>query len=177
LTSCKFYLRKQGLPVGNMRGRLYKHSGVYGVSSVPDEATVYDESANVAMASLGAYALITFTFSGGYLMVSGTHYCIAVINHDATTLDTSNTPYFGFDSAGTHGGNCSLFFKPDGAAAWQSYAGFDALFYVYGGIPSVKVNGGLVSLAKLNDILLTKVKGRNVAPFNIRMRPNGRPTV
>jgi hypothetical protein len=153
LKTCRYYLRKQGNPVGNLRARLYAHSGVYGVSSIPDEATVLDESANVAMAGLGAYGLVTFTFSGGYVMQAGVHYCIAVIIHDATTLDTTNCVYWGFDiSAPTHGGNDSVFFKPNGAAKWQDYA-FDNCFYVDGDLPVSSGDGESVGMAKLQRIV------------------------
>lgn len=129
LTSCKFYVKKTGSPVGNLRARLYAHTGTYGTSSVPTGA-VLDESASVAMAELGtSYALVTFTFTGGYMMQPNTNYCIVLYANDATTLGAGNSPTFGDDaSTPSHGGNMAGYKN----SSWNLYAAYDMCFYVYG---------------------------------------------
>lgn len=137
VTSCKFFLWKTGLPVGNLKAVLSAHGGTYGTNSVPSGGALAT-SAAVAMASLTVTpTLYTFTFPAPYYKVSATQYTIEVRANDATTLDntTPNRIEVGDDtSAPSHGGN--YFFWYNGA--WITNNTRDLIFYVLGSLSGIK---------------------------------------
>jgi hypothetical protein len=130
ISTCKFYLAKTLLPVGNLAARLYAHTGTYGSTGVPT-GSVLAESSPVTMESLGTdFALTTFVFPAGqkYKLTVGTSYVLACVALDATTLDTNNYPSVGRDSsAPTHSGNLSNYIN----SAWFESV-YDGCFYLYG---------------------------------------------
>ena len=127
ISSCKFFLKKYGTP-GNMIARLYAHSGTFGSSSVPTGAAL-DSSGVYATTSVGgSFALFEFSGFTGYIMTSGTKYCIVIESYNGT-WDGGNCLVVGFDNnSPTHGGNYTRFI----AAAWQANSAYDTCFYVYG---------------------------------------------
>lgn len=161
-TSCRFYMMKTGSPIGNLIGRLYAMAGVFGTNGEPTGAALAS-SPTYPMASLtGSYQGITFTFVTPFKLTAA-HYCVDVEALNATTLDADNYVRVGFDnSAPTHPGNHFLYEN----AAWKPEATADACFYVYGDPPLAVADGNLVARARLNNILLTKPKGRNTTPYN-----------
>ena len=130
ISSVKFYLRKTGLPVGNLVARLYEHNGTFGVDSNPS-TVVLAESEPVAMAWLSTlFALVEFTFNSSqqYMMQANTPYCLACLNRDATTLTTVNRPDIGLDSSSaTHVGNEAEYRN----STWYTYSDEDVVFYLY----------------------------------------------
>ena len=127
LNSVKFYLKKNsGSPTGNATAKLYAHSGTYGTSSAPTGSAL-DTSTTFDVSTLStSYALITFTFSGGYTLTNSTKY---FIEFDYSSGGPTNNVGAGYDSSSpSHGGNM-----------WDdnsgSNSGTDLIFYVYGVSP------------------------------------------
>jgi hypothetical protein len=78
LTSCKFYLRKDGSPIGNAYVKLYAHSGTFGVDGVPTGPALATADTVLDISTLTtSYQLITFKFTTPYTVVNGVHYCLA----------------------------------------------------------------------------------------------------
>lgn len=140
LTSCKFYLKKEGSPVGNLVAVVYAHSGTFGTSSVPTGSALATSDA-VAMASLPTdYALVTFTFSTP-LTLSASYYCLVLQANDATTLDATNQVLVGADNTSpTHSGNAMTYHD----SAWDALNTADICFYALGLLTSPK--GGVSKL-------------------------------
>jgi hypothetical protein len=124
LSSCKFHLKKAGLPTGNVVARLYAHSGTYGTSSLPT-GSILATSDNFDVSTLTTTSqLITFTFTGAnrYKLIKGTYYCI-LLYYAGGNVDNQNV--ISIDgSSPAHSGN----------AFWAGTAQnlYDLCFYVYG---------------------------------------------
>jgi hypothetical protein len=153
LTSCKFYLKKVGSPVGNLAAILYAQTGTYGSSDLPT-GNVLATSVSVAMAGLSAssFALFEFTFDGTYTLTSGTAYVLVVYAADATTLDTTtNYILVGADeSSPSHAGLGGGY--DHGIPGWW-YSGtvvytpfYDLCFYVYGSSLQVACRRSMVGV-------------------------------
>jgi hypothetical protein len=140
ITSCKWYLKKTGLPTGNITAKLYAHSGTYGSSSVPTGVALAT-SDNVDVSTLStSIGLINFTFTGAnqYTTTGGTYYCIVV---EYTGGDAGKYISFGTDnSSPTHGGNTGYFVSP----TYTAISGSDACFYIFGEFYSPTSNDGLM---------------------------------
>ena len=128
LNSCKWYLKKTGLPTGNMVAKVYTHSGTFGASSEPT-GTALGTSGDFNVATLTTSSqLITFTFSGvnKITLDNGTKYVVTI---EYTGGDTDNYVMFGTDeSSPTHTGNAS--YTMDGTN-WTPYPAGDDSFYVF----------------------------------------------
>lgn len=83
LTKCKFYLRKNSSPTGNIFATLYATS-----AGIPTGSAIAT-SDNVDVSTLGVFALQTFTFSTPGGVVNGTVYAI-MVEGDFTLSDTNN---------------------------------------------------------------------------------------
>lgn len=119
-------LRKVGTPTGTLTVKLYAHSGTFGTSSVPTGAALDTATEVINADSLTtSFAPYQFNFTGGYTMVNGTYYCLAIEG----TLQTGGNDWqvSRDNSAPTHTGNGSRY-----AAAWGASAA-DAVFEVYSG--------------------------------------------
>lgn len=124
ITACKFYLRKEGSPTGNLYAHIYAHSGVYGTSSLPTGGAIASSDPYDVTGLTGSHQLIKFTFSGGdrITLVDGTKYCIVLYFGDG---DGANKVLVGYDdSAPGHPGNAHTI--------TVAYANKDICFYVYG---------------------------------------------
>lgn len=159
LDSAKFLLAKIGSPTGNLRVKIYAHSGTYGTSSVPTGAALATASEVLDVTTLPATAGITwftFNFVGAerIALTPGTHYCVA-IEYDGTGTG-SDTPLVGYDnSSATHGGNRSTF----NSTIWNAGTN-DLEFYVYTAGPLLdKVSG-------TDAGFLNTVSGGDTDPFN-----------
>jgi hypothetical protein len=131
--ACKVYLRKVGSPAGTLTARLYAHSGTYGTSSLPVEASMIEESTtslDLATGMTASYTLYSFDFAGTTQLTADTHYCIAIMVKSETLLNDSNYVLVGTDSTTpTHSGNCALY----ESNKWIiSHLVSDMIFYVYG---------------------------------------------
>ena len=129
LSSCKFLLYKLGAPEGNLKARLYAHTGSWG-SGYPTGAVLATSTNSIAMAGLTTSpVLTTFTFDETYALVSGTKYCIIVYCDSASTINGSNCPYVGgvYYTQGSHPGN--FIYYPN---AWSYDSARDIIFYVIG---------------------------------------------
>lgn len=127
ITSCKFYLKKEGTP-GNMIARLYSHTGTFGTSSVPNDEDVLDSSntADADAVLTTSLALYEFTGFAGYTMVDGTKYVIAVEQVSGGALSTDGVVVGADSTSPTHEGNgCH------DQWTWSSHAD-DTCFYIYG---------------------------------------------
>lgn len=131
LNSMKFYLSKTSVPVNNMRAKLYAQGGTWGTNAVPTGSAL-DTSADQATSILsGSFTLITFSGFTGYSMSPNTHY-MAVFDCDLNTA--THFVNMGDDrSSPTTPGNWSQFFS----GTWHTAATVEAIFYVYGDVPTV----------------------------------------
>lgn len=129
LESVQWYLAKSGLPIGNIRAKLYTHTGVYGVSSRPGELLAVSEWVDVSTLNVYPFELMGFTFTGEnrYKMSEGVHYCL-VIEIDGG--DASNYLVVGADYSPSHSGNVADY--QNGPDEWIPYSYYDFIFYVYG---------------------------------------------
>ncbi len=133
LTSTTFYLKKVGLPIGNLTAVLYAHGGNYGVNGIPNGAALATSDI-IPMASLtGASTLTNFTFSTPYSMQPGIKYVVALQAQAVTLLDAGNCVNVGVDTAApTHSGNGGGYI--DGG--WDPIGGgVDTVFYVESNVP------------------------------------------
>ncbi len=129
LDSCKFYLRKNNSPTGNIYVYLYAHTGTYGSGGKPTGA-ILATSDGVDSASLStSLALVNFNFSGANRVVlsANTKYCL-VIRHQGGDLGVNSISYGIDGTSPTHGGN--YFYSTDGSSFIASTE--DLPFYVYG---------------------------------------------
>jgi hypothetical protein len=134
LVSAQFCLGKVGNPVGNLVAVLYALQGVFGVSGKPTGPALATSN-SVAMAGLGADAMVTFTFPTPYYTLAATTYCIVCQVKDAVTLGGPDYLVIGYDSsAPTHAGNYFTY----ASSAWTAYAGLDACFLVDGSLAQIQ---------------------------------------
>ncbi len=130
LDSCKFYLKKQGSPPGNITAKLYAYDDLftYGVNGRPI-GSVLATSGNVVADGLTTdFQLITFDFTGAerITLTASTYYVIQV-NYEGG--NASNCLFVGIDeSDASHSGNLSYSFN---GTDWNSLSDRDACFYVY----------------------------------------------
>lgn len=124
-TQAKLYLKKTGSPTGDATIKLYAHSGTYGTSSIPTGSAL--DSVTYAVSSLTtSYQLITFDFSGGYNLVQGTYYVLAI---EYSSGDASNNVQVGTDTSSPgHGGNTDYY----SGGSWNADSSQDHCFYIYG---------------------------------------------
>jgi len=137
LSSCKFYLKKTGLPTGNAVAELYAHSGTFGTDSKPTGA-VLATSDNFDVSTLTtSLALVTFNFSGvnRINLVNGTKYCII-----CSYGGGDGSKYLsigGKATGGTHGGN----YMEYNITTWAAFSAIDTYFFVY-----VVTTGGMIAV-------------------------------
>lgn len=134
LNSVVLYLRKAGLPIGNIYVNIYAHSGVYGTSSLPTGLSLaVSDPIDISTLSLSD-ELKTFTFSGAnkITLTDGTYYVLTVT---CSSLDTTNRLWVSIDqNSPTHSGNLC---QTDHTNTWNlSISSQDVCFYVYKDNPS-----------------------------------------
>jgi len=146
LWSCKFYLKKSGLPANNMYAQIYAHTGTYGSTSKPTGSALATSDAVSASTLTTSSTLITFTFSGANkIALSATTYYVVVLKYVSAEEEKYVIP--GIDtSAVSHSGNTS--YSADGSS-WSANEGWDMSFYVYG---TTNTNGGAVAINISRDI-------------------------
>ena len=129
LDSCKFYIRKYGLPAGNVYAQLYAHSGIYGSFSKPTGSPLAISGPLDISTLTETLTLKTFTFSGAdrIQLTAGNKYVI-VLNYSGT-----QSLAIGEDQTQSHSGNKC--YSVDGTT-WTSTSTADIIFYVYGVIES-----------------------------------------
>lgn len=146
LTSCKFYLKKNGTPTGTIRAKLYAMSGTYGTSGQPTGSALATSNDVIISAVSTSLGLTTFTFTTTYILDSQQKYCILL---DATSLtgDASNYIAWGEDTTSpTHGGN--RFSSSNGGTSYNTTSSVDMCFYIIadgGGGLAVHTFGGTVT--------------------------------
>lgn len=130
LDSCKFYLRKNGSPTGNMTAKLYAHTGTFGSGGTPT-GSVLATSDVFNSATLGAsFAFVTFSFSGANRVVSPAGNYVIVLD-GSSVGDISNSANIGGKiPAASYAGNAVQ--STDGST-WAALSN-DAFFYVYGSV-------------------------------------------
>ena len=105
LNSATFYPSKVGSPTGTATAKIWAHSGVFGISSIPTgSALATSDTVNVSTFGTSD-ALVAFNFTGAnrISLVSGTHYIVGLKYNSG---DASNYIQVGHDnSSPTHGGN------------------------------------------------------------------------
>lgn len=146
LNSAKFYLKKTGLPTGNITVDVYAHTGTYGTNGTPTgsvlaQSDIYDISDLTT-----TFQLITFNFTGTnkISLTNDVNYFIC-ISH--TPVDNSNVLIFGIDNTSpTHSGNIT--YRTNG---WYSNNTMDFCFYVYKDEPPVIVDS--YSESNSNDLI------------------------
>ena len=130
LTSCIFYLIKNGSPTGNAYAELWSetHSTNYGVDSIPNILLATSEAFDVSNLTT-SFTLVTFNFIGSNVKTlnSNTYYVI-IFKFDGG--DATNNVKVGADnSSPLHSGNLTY---SDYAVSWLSLSTNDICFYVYG---------------------------------------------
>ena len=125
LSTCKFYLAKNGSPTGNITATLYASSGAFGTTETPT-GSVLATSDTIDVSTLGAFALVEFTFTGAeqYTLVAGNYYFICL---EYAGGDISNSVYVGGDSTSHDHDGRMAYYNTD----WVSYGSADLVFYVY----------------------------------------------
>ena len=127
LVSCKWFLRKWGSPTGNIVAKLYAHSGVFGISSIPTgEPLAVSNTIDIATISI-YWSLIIFDFVGAnqFIFIDGVKYCISI---EFSGGDASNYLKVGADmTSPTHPGNIADYYEGN----WVLYPDRDFIFYVY----------------------------------------------
>lgn len=131
LESCKFNLKKYGLPTGDLTAYVYNHTGTWGSTGVPTGDPIATSGTYNIADLTTSYQLITFTFTGAnqVLLENGVHYAV-VVGYDGG--DTTNYLIMGFDNTSpTHDGNgCQ---RLNSTEVWEEITeGKDFSFYVYG---------------------------------------------
>jgi len=127
LNSCQFYVRKRGLPTGNVYAKIYAHSGTFGSSSIATGSPLAVSDALDVSAIPTERALITLTFSGAnkITLTNGAYY---VVVFEYLGGDSLNCPEVGYDSSSptAPGNNCLYYY-----GSWHAQSEVDAIFYVY----------------------------------------------
>jgi len=131
ISSCKFYLFKEGTIEGNVEALLYNHDGTYGESSVPT-GSVLATSESVSVSNIPSLpALIEFNFTETVNLISGGKYVIAL---DYSGSDMNN--YIAMGRALGHSGNGCFYQSLFG---WD-YNNTDYIFYIYGNLISPTIS-------------------------------------
>lgn len=126
LNSVKFNLKKSGATSGNCYAKIYSHSGVYGISSIPDALLAVSDPIDVTTISATGFNLVTFVFSGEnkITLTNGVNYCVVF---DNTAGGSNWNISLGLDADfPTHGGN--YFDETNGLVADPTR---DICFYIY----------------------------------------------
>ena len=132
LNSCKFYVKKRGLPTGNAYAKVYTHSGTFGSSSIPTGEPLATSDALSVSILTTTLQLKTFTFSGEErIVLSANTYYVLVISYSDADSDSANYLEVGSDSSSpSHAGSPSY---TDDEISWSSGGIYwDYCFYVYG---------------------------------------------
>lgn len=125
LTSCKWYLRKEGSPTGSATARIYASTGSAGARKPTGSPLATSTAIDVSTLST-SQALITFTFSTPYTVTAGTWY---IVTFHCPSIADPNFVCVGYDDTSpSHSGNASNTY--DGST-WVTYSGEDFCFYVY----------------------------------------------
>lgn len=145
LDSCKFYLQKTATPTGNCTAKVYASTGSLGTTAVPTGAALAtSDNFDISTISSVAFALYTFSFSGGNRITlnASTNYCVVL---NTPTTDGTNRIKFGTDSSSpSYAGN--LFTGNDPTpTGWTASATEDGCFYVYG-ISNVVTTGNFFNV-------------------------------
>lgn len=126
LTSCKFYIRAEGSPTGNVVAELYAGTGTLGTNCVGTEAALATSTAVDASSISADAAMVEFTFDGTYEMVAGHNYVI-VLNYPSGDAASFIRMYRDASSP-THEGN----YVWSSGGTWSYTAAADFIFAVYG---------------------------------------------
>ena len=150
LVSAQIYGRKVGSPTGNIYGKIYSHSGVYGTSSIGDALLATSDALDVSTITGTDATLIIFTFSGAQQITLNSDYYCLLANYEGG--DASNKVEIWQDtSSPTHSGNQMM--SLDGTA-WE-YNNLDISFYIYGTLITeynISLDKGALTLTGKNSV-------------------------
>lgn len=134
LDSCKFYLKKfgvPGLPTGNAVAKIYAITGTYGTNAKPT-GTALATSDNFDVSTLTtSFALTTFSFTGANRinLTANTNYALTI---EYVPVDYDNVVAVGLDSSSpSHSGNYALYTVASGTWSGGSGSLYDFPFYLY----------------------------------------------
>jgi len=128
ITSCKFYLRKRGIPLVDIIVRLYNLTGTPGTDAIPTGAALTSSDVISSSILTDTVTLYEFIFLNPYYLSSG-NYGVS-LEIVSGTIDLSNTVDVGNDgTSSTHSGNPYRYCS----SAWE-YLSFDRIFYLYGNL-------------------------------------------
>lgn len=105
LTRVHARLKKVGAPTGNIFGRLYAHTGTFGVSSLPTGGVLATTAVIDVSTLTTSYLEKELAFTTPYLMAANTNY---VLLFEYAGGDVSNYVHIEGDTTGTHAGNNSV---------------------------------------------------------------------
>jgi hypothetical protein len=134
LSSCKFYLKTDGSiasPPGSCRAKLYSHSGVYGISSLPN--VLLATSTDVSCAEITSiWTLISFQFPLLYPLPVG--YYVIVFEYLDGGGGVGQSVLIGYDNSSVPAniGNRSEKY----VGVWGYNSNQALCFYTYGMLPS-----------------------------------------
>lgn len=129
LTKAQFYVKKFGSPGGNVRVKLYKHTGTYGTNSSPIGPALATSDAVAISVITSDYAMVDFTFTGAeqYRLQEGVHYCIGIFYEFGGPTDYLMV---GLDNKDLlHSGSYALY---SAATSWETGNTADFCFAVFG---------------------------------------------
>lgn len=146
LKSCKFYIKKNGTPTGNIFAYIYASTGTLGTTSKPTGASLATSDSIDISTLTGSLQLITFKFSGvnQIQLSANTNYILVIGSNNG---DGTNNLEIGFDSSSpSYNGNVSS--SSDGTN-WTATSVIDMIFYIFGGSltsGNVPIEGNIVHM-------------------------------
>lgn len=134
ISAAIFSIDKTGSPVGDIRAKVYAHSGTYGTDSLPTGTALATSDPFPAASLTGSFAPISFAFSGvnKILLEAGVYYCLVV---EFTYVSGGGGAFVnvGADvSSPTHSGNFAYYYDPGAhpPGGWNTTA-FDLCFQIW----------------------------------------------
>jgi len=156
ITGAAFYLRRIGVPIGQLHAVLYSHSGEFGVNSTPSIELARSDSVEASTLP-SQWTLMVFTFSGAQQVAikANTPYCIVLEGPANGFLnDANNIQIAGDFSSPSHVGSWARYRYN----TWWPMTDGDIIFYVYGSnIATAFIHGRV-----LHSDGITPLSGANV---------------
>lgn len=157
LTSCKFYLTKNGTPTGtnNVTAKLY----FLNASGVPTGSALAISDALTAnnFDTAPTFGLQTFNFSTPYVISAGQSYAI-IVEYTTGGAATNNIAVGVDTSAPTHDG--TSVYSIDSGATWLTNT-YDVCFYIYVTTPTVaNIGVGTIGMQAVRTYTIATASGQ-----------------
>ena len=132
LTSCSFYIIKNGSPTGNAVANIYETTGTYHTTGCKPTGSALATSDNFDVSTMSAisYNLYEFTFSGVNQIKLNQNKVYAVAIYYDTAV-SPNALLIGTKSAPTND-PANRIYSSDSGSTWSAYTNTATCYYVYG---------------------------------------------